>query len=182
MTGKVGSGKSLFLAAILGELPFYSGTLSVEGSKAYVEQEPVLFSDTIKSNILFGRRFNAAEYSRALSMSQLKADLELLPEREKTVVGEKGVTLSGGQRARLSLARAIYADADIYLLDDPLSAVDSKVAKKIFWQCIRPLSQIKTVVLVSHQLHYIEECDQIIFLEDGKINAKGTPEQLKIQM
>lgn len=79
MTGKVGSGKSLFLAAILGELPFYSGTLSVEGSIAYVEQEPVLFSDTIKSNILFGRSFNSAEYSRALSMSQLKADLELLP-------------------------------------------------------------------------------------------------------
>ena len=98
-------------------------------------------------------------------MSCLKADFEILPEKDQTVVGERGITLSGGQKARLILARALYTDADIYLLDDPISAVDAKVAKQIFRKCIRPLSEHKTVILVSHQLSYIEVCDEVMVLD-----------------
>ena len=90
-------------------------------------------------------------------------------------MGERGITLSGGQKARLTLARALYGDADIYLLDDPISAVDAKVAKKLFRKCIRPLSEEKTVILVSHQLSYIEECDEVLILSGGRIKEKGEP-------
>ena len=90
-------------------------------------------------------------------------------------MGERGITLSGGQKARLTLARALYEDADIYLLDDPISAVDAKVAKKLFRKCIRPLSEEKTVILVSHQLSYIEECDEVLILSGGRIKEKGAP-------
>ena len=90
-------------------------------------------------------------------------------------MGERGITLSGGQKARLTLARALYEDADIYLLDDPISAVDAKVAKKLFRKCIRPLSEEKTVILVSHQLNYIEECDEVLILSGGRIKEKGAP-------
>ena len=92
-------------------------------------------------------------------MSCLKNDFKVLADGDMTIVGEKGVTLSGGQKARLALARAIYGDADIYLLDDPISAVDARVAKKIFHNCIKPLGKSKIVILVTHQVNYIEECD-----------------------
>ena len=120
-----------------------------------MEQEPVIFSDTIQKNILFGRAYDEVQYDRAISLSCLKADLAILPEGENTIVGEKGITLSGGQKARLTLARALYGEADIYLLDDPISAVDSKVAKKLFHNCIKDLGRQKTVILVTHQISYI---------------------------
>ena len=91
------------------------------------------------------------------------------------MVGEKGITLSGGQKARLVLARALYGNADIYLFDDPLSAVDAKVAKKLFSKCIKPLSEQKTVILVSHQLNYIDQCDEVLILSGGSIKVTGTP-------
>ena len=115
-----------------------------------------MFSDTIHNNILFGRAFDEIQYDRAINLSCLKADLMIIPEGDKTMVGEKGITLSGGQKARLALARALYGEAEIYLLDDPISAVDSKVAKKIFHNCIRSLGSDKTVILVTHQISYIE--------------------------
>ena len=111
-------------------------------------------------------------------MSCLRADFKILPQKDKTMVGQKGVTLSGGQKARLILARAIYANSDIYLLDDPISAVDSKVAKQLFKKCIRHLSEEKIVILVSHQLSYIEECDEILIFQDGKIKSKGTRQEV----
>ena len=122
-------------------MPYSSGSLSVEGSIAYVEQEPILFSDTIKSNIIFGRKLNEVQYNKVVSLSCLIDDFQILPKKDQTLVGEKGITLSGGQKARLVLARALYGNADIYLLDDPLSAVDAKVAKKLFSKCIKPLSE-----------------------------------------
>ena len=112
-------------------------------------------------------------------MSCLIDDLEIMPEGEKTIVGEKGITLSGGQKARLSLARALYSDADIYLFDDPISAVDSKVARQVFDYCFKTLKKQKTVVLVTHQISFLFECDQVILLEDGKVLTKGTPSELK---
>lgn len=137
ITGKVGSGKSGLLGAILSELPFYSGKLAIEGTIAYVEQEPIVFSDTVKNNVIFGRNYNKLQYDKAIELSCMDSDLKLLEKGEETIVGEKGITLSGGQKARLALARAIYTQADIYLLDDPISAVDAKVAKIIFNDCIR---------------------------------------------
>jgi ATP-binding cassette subfamily C (CFTR/MRP) protein 4 len=140
ITGKVGSGKSGLLAAILGEVPYYSGKLEVRGSIAYVEQEPVIFSDTVKNNIIYGKPFNQRLYNEAIRISCLVSDLQLFQKGDQTMVGEKGITLSGGQKTRLSLARAIYADADIYIMDDPISAVDAKVAKEICEKCFKPLS------------------------------------------
>lgn len=155
IAGRVGSGKSGLIGAILREIPYYSGHIEVLGKIVYVEQEPVVFSDTIHKNILFGRAYDDAAYKRAIGLSCFENDLKILKEGENTIVGEKGITLSGGQKARLSLARALYGDADIYLLDDPISAVDSKVAKSIFQKCIRQLAKEKIVILVTHQISYI---------------------------
>ncbi len=112
-------------------------------------------------------------------MSCLKDDFNLLPEGDQTVVGERGTTLSGGQKARVSLARALYSDADIYLMDDPISAVDAKVAKQIFDKCLRPLGKSKTVLLVTHQIGYITECEEVIVMNDGAIQAAGDSASLK---
>lgn len=141
----------------------------MKGKVAYVEQQPAIFSDSIRNNILFGRQFKQEAYDRALKLSCFLADLKLQPQGEETIIGQKGTTLSGGQKARLTLARALYGEADIYLLDDPLSAVDSKVGKKIFKKCIKQLSQTKTVILVTHQIGYLHDCDQVIIVEDGAI-------------
>ena len=130
--------------------------MKVGGQIAYVEQEPIVFSDTIRKNILFGRKYDEEKYEHVVKSSCLKADFQILAEGDQTVVGEKGITLSGGQKARLALSRALYADGDIYLLDDPISAVDAKVAKKIFEGCLRPLSEKKTILLVTHQIGYVE--------------------------
>lgn len=113
-------------------MPYYSGTREVEGCIAYVEQEPVIFSDTLKNNITFGQEFNEPKYNRTIKMACLESDFRLLDKGDETLVGDKGVTLSGGQKARISLARAVYSGANIFLLDDPISAVDSQVAKLIF--------------------------------------------------
>ena len=145
-------------------MPYYSGQLQRRGSVAYVEQEPILFSDTIRNNITFGKPFDNNLYERVVTVSCLQSDFVILAAGDQTIVGEKGATLSGGQKARVALARALYANADIYLMDDPISAVDSRVAKKIFEKCLKPLSQIKTVLLVTHQLDYILRCGEAIIL------------------
>ena len=183
ITGKVGAGKSGLLGVMLEEIPYYSGEFASGGTLSYVEQEPVLFSATVKENILFGRDFDQELYSHALRDSCLVADLELLENGEDTVVGEKGITLSGGQKARLALARAIYCDADIYLLDDPISAVDSKVAKQIYERVILKLREKrKTVVLVTHQISYLLECDRVVIMEDGKIAHSDKPRRLRDEL
>ncbi len=125
----------------------------------------MIFSETIKNNILFGREFSADLYQRVIEQSCLISDFEILDKGDETLVGERGITLSGGQKARVSLARALYAEADIYLLDDPISAVDSKVARNIQEKCIKPLSKKKTVILVTHQISYLYECEKVIILE-----------------
>ncbi len=144
-----------------------------------MEQEPIIFSDTVKSNVIFGKQFDQQRYDSAVRMSCLKDDFNLLPEGDQTVVGERGTTLSGGQKARVSLARALYSDADIYLMDDPISAVDAKVAKQIFDKCLRPLGKSKTVLLVTHQIGYITECEEVIVMNDGAIQAAGDSASLK---
>ncbi|XP_016893938.1 multidrug resistance-associated protein 4-like isoform X2 [Cynoglossus semilaevis] len=177
--GPVGAGKSSLLCAILGELPVEKGTLRVTGKLTYASQQPWVFSGTIRSNILFGRELDPEKYERVLKACALKRDLELLPDGDLTLVGDRGVTLSGGQKARVNLARAVYEDADLYLLDDPLSAVDAEVGRHIFEQCICGLLKEKACVLVTHQLHYLNAADEILVLNEGYMVTKGTYTELQ---
>ena len=168
ITGPVGSGKTSLLMAILGELPTINGTVSVDGRIAYVPQLPWVFSGTIRDNILFGRPFDNGRYFEILDVCCLKTDLNSFPKEDLTEIGNRGVSLSGGQRVRVSLARALYSDADIYLLDDPLSAVDAKVGKYLFESCICGFLLEKTRVFVTHQLHLLAHIDNVILLSNGR--------------
>ena len=173
VTGPVGSGKSSVLMAILRELPTISGTVSINGRVAYVPQIPWVFSGTIRDNILFGRPFDNRRYFEVLDVCCMQADLNNFSKGDLTEIGHRGVSLSGGQRVRVSLARALYSDADIYLLDDPLSAVDAKVGKHLFENCICGFLSEKTRVLVTHQMHYLTNIDNVIVLNEGAIAIDG---------
>ena len=173
ITGPVGSGKSTLLSAIAGETSNASGTIDYQGSVSYLPQTAWVFSGTIKENILFGQPFEESKYERIIDVCALKEDFELLPDGDQTVVGERGEVLSGGQQARVSLARAVYAEGDIYLLDDPLSAVDFKVGQHIFNKCIKDLLGDKVVVFASHQQQHMENADQVIVLYKGRVLDKG---------
>uniref|UniRef100_A0A3P9DJC3 Multidrug resistance-associated protein 4 n=1 Tax=Maylandia zebra TaxID=106582 RepID=A0A3P9DJC3_9CICH len=170
--GPVGAGKSSLLSAILGELPRDTGTLKVKGQLTYASQQPWVFPGTIRSNILFGRELNPKKYEQVLRACALKKDLEMFPDGDLTLIGDRGATLSGGQKARVNLARAVYEDADIYLLDDPLSAVDAEVGKHLFDKCICGLLKNKCRILVTHQLQHLREVDQILVLKEVCTPAK----------
>lgn len=177
--GPVGSGKSSLLQAILKELPLSSGSVDVNGIISYCSQEPWLFSGTVRQNILFGRQMNKERYKTVIHKCALAKDFKLFPHGDRTLVGERGISLSGGQKARINLARAVYKKADIYLLDDPLSAVDTHVGKQLFESCISNYLCDKTCILVTHQLQYLKKVDQIIILNNGVIEAEGSYEELK---
>ena len=173
--GKIGSGKTTLLFSLLKELPMSSGTLTFSGKVAYVEQEPIIFSGTVRDNITFGKDYNESLYREVIRVCNLESDLTMFSHGDLTLIGERGVTLSGGQKARISLARAVYSESDIYLLDDPFSAVDSKVAKDMFKNGLRGgLMKNKTIVLVTHHIHFAKESDYIVVLDGGKIQAQGT--------
>ncbi|NWH79683.1 MRP4 protein, partial [Piaya cayana] len=174
--GPVGAGKSSLLSAVLGELPKDKGLINVNGRIAYVSQQPWVFSGTVRSNILFDKEYEKEKYEKVLKVCALKKDLELLADGDLTVIGDRGATLSGGQKARVNLARlvAVYQDADIYLLDDPLSAVDAEVGRHLFEKCICQALHQKISVLVTHQLQYLRAANQILILKDGKMVGKGT--------
>ena len=177
--GVVGAGKSTLLQAIIKELPYCQGKMEVKGKVSYFEQEAVIFSQTIKENVLFGRDFDQIRYEEVIKASCLLHDFQLFEDGENTLVGQKGLTLSGGQKARVSLARMLYGEADIYVLDDPLSAVDAKVARNIFQNVFVGLLRGKTILLSTHQVHFLHHCDYIIALERGRISAFDKPEKLK---
>ncbi|KAL5284865.1 ABCC4.2 family protein [Megaselia abdita] len=177
--GEVGAGKSSIIQSILGELSAESGTIDVEGSISYASQEPWIFTGTIRQNILFGLPYDRKRYSDVVTTCALERDFELLTHRDHTIVGERGVSLSGGQKARISLARSVYRQADIYLLDDPLSAVDTHVGKHLFEQCMRGYLKDKIVLLVTHQLQFLQQADQIVILDKGKIVDIGTYDALR---
>ncbi|GFN81907.1 multidrug resistance-associated protein 4 [Plakobranchus ocellatus] len=176
--GPVGSGKSSLLMSILGELPPQSGTVRAHGKIAYVSQHPWVFSGSVRQNIVFGAQFDKARYDKIIRISALSRDLSILPKGDATLIGDRGITLSGGQRARVSLARALYMDADIYLLDDPLSAVDTAVGKHIFDKCIVKYLREKPRILVTHQVQLLPVADNIIILTEGKIVSQGTYTEL----
>ncbi|XP_038615214.1 multidrug resistance-associated protein 4 isoform X2 [Tachyglossus aculeatus] len=172
--GPVGAGKSSLLSAVLGELPKCQGLVNVRGRIAYVSQQPWVFAGTVRSNILFGKNYEKERYEKVIKACALKKDLQLLEDGDLTVIGDRGTTLSGGQKARVNLARAVYQDADIYLLDDPLSAVDAEVSRHLFEQCICQTLHQKVVILVTHQLQYLKAASQILILNEGQVVGKGT--------
>ncbi|KAL0112749.1 hypothetical protein PUN28_012191 [Cardiocondyla obscurior] len=179
IVGQVGSGKSSLLQAILQELPLTSGTIESDGRINYVSQQPWIFASSVRQNILFGQTMDKSRYNEVIRVCQMESDIDSFLHGDHTIVGERGINLSGGQRARINLARAIYKDADIYLLDDPLSAVDSHVSRRLVDKCICGYLKGKTRILVTHQLQYLQLADQIIVMSDGRIEQKGTFDQLQ---
>ncbi|XP_011185639.2 probable multidrug resistance-associated protein lethal(2)03659 [Zeugodacus cucurbitae] len=177
--GPVGSGKSSLIQAILGELPAESGSINVHGTFSYAAQEPWLFTGTVRQNILFGLPMDKNRYRTVVKKCALERDFELLPFGDKTIVGERGTSLSGGQKARISLARAVYRKSDVYLLDDPLSAVDTHVGRHLFDQCMRGFLREDIVLLVTHQLQFLEQADVIVIMDKGKVSAVGTYESMR---
>ncbi|KAJ0001946.1 hypothetical protein NQD34_001742 [Periophthalmus magnuspinnatus] len=171
--GNVGSGKSSLIAAILEQMYLQQGSVAASGIFAYVAQQAWIFHGTVQENILMGERFEQHKYEKVLDVCSLRADLKILPYGDQTEIGERGLNLSGGQKQRISLARAVYSNRDIVLLDDPLSAVDAHVGKHIFEECIKKELHGKSVILITHQLQYLEFCDSILLLEDGEIVESG---------
>ncbi|KAK3753079.1 hypothetical protein QZH41_019291, partial [Actinostola sp. cb2023] len=179
ITGPVGSAKTSLLMAIQGEIPLSTGTLSVQGKKAYVSQIPWIFSGSIRDNIVFGKTYDEVRYQRILDVCELQEDIKRFPKGDLSMIGQRGIMLSGGQRARVSLARAVYSDADIFLLDDPLSAVDAKVGQRIFDKCICGELSGRLRVLVTHQLQYLHGANCIVVMKDGYVDFQGSYKELK---
>ncbi|KAF9666511.1 hypothetical protein SADUNF_Sadunf16G0236700 [Salix dunnii] len=171
--GTVGSGKSSLLSCILGELHKISGTLKLCGTKAYVAQSAWIQSGKIEENILFGKEMDRERYERILEACSLNKDLEIMPFGDQTVIGERGINLSGGQKQRTQIARALYQDADIYLFDDPFSAVDAHTGSHLFKEVILGLLSSKTVIYVTHQVEYLPAADLILVMKDGRIAQAG---------
>ena len=169
ITGPVGSGKTSLLMTILGEIPISSGKMSCTGKMAFVSQTPWVYSGTVRDNIVFGKEFHEQTYNKVIEVCDLAKDIASFTKRDLTEIGQRGVILSGGQRARVSLARAIYSDADIYLLDDPLSAVDARVGKHLFDRCIKEFLDGRMRILVTHQLQFLKETDSIVIIRSGSV-------------
>lgn len=180
VVGQVGSGKSSLVSALLGEMNKLEGTVNFRGSTAYVPQEAWIQNATLMNNILFGKPFIQKKYQKVIEACALVPDLDMLPGRDHTEIGEKGINISGGQKQRVSLARAVYSNSNVYLLDDPLSAVDSHVGKHIFDRVIGPkgLLKNKTRVLVTHGVHWLPMVDVVVVMVNGKITETGSYDQL----
>ena len=174
VVGGVGSGKSSLLSCILGgELCVSAGAVARSGKFAYVAQTPWVFPGTVRENIVFGSAYNEFWYAKTVEVCQLAADFMMFPEGDLSLIGEHGSTVSGGQRTRIALARAVYSQADIYLLDDPFSALDARVADSIFNECLRGLLAGRIVFLATHNLRFLSEADYVVRLHLGTVVAKG---------
>ncbi|XP_062590611.1 multidrug resistance-associated protein 1-like isoform X1 [Saccostrea cucullata] len=180
VVGQVGSGKSSLISALLGEMNKLEGSVNFRGTTAYVPQEAWIQNATLMNNILFGKPYIQKKYQKVIEACALVPDLDMLPGRDHTEIGEKGINISGGQKQRVSLARAVYSNSNVYLLDDPLSAVDSHVGKHIFDRVIGPkgLLKNKTRVLVTHGVHWLPMVDMVVVMVNGKITETGNYEQL----
>jgi len=154
-------------------------SIEINGSVAYAAQKPWIVNATIKENILFYNEWNEHKYKEAVRTSCLQSDLKMLIKQDETEIGEKGVNLSGGQKARVALARAIYANSDIYLLDDPLSAVDAHVGKFILQECLTGLLREKTRILVTHKIESLKYVDYIYIFKAGEIVVEGNYNEVK---
>ncbi|KAE8214065.1 hypothetical protein CF327_g2493 [Tilletia walkeri] len=174
IVGRIGSGKSSILSALAGEMRKQNGTVSFGGTVAYAAQHSWIQNLTFKQNVLFGQAEDEERYQRVIENCALEHDIELLPQGDQTEIGEQGVNLSGGQKARVSLARAAYYDADIVLLDDPLSSSDPLVGRHLMHKCIMGFMSGKTRLLVTHQLWALPLVDRIIVVDNGRIVEQGT--------
>eukprot|EP00742_Colponemidia_sp_Colp-10_P009368 GILJ01010209.1.p1 GENE.GILJ01010209.1~~GILJ01010209.1.p1 ORF type:complete len:1421 (-),score=210.50 GILJ01010209.1:229-4491(-) len=179
VVGKVGSGKSSLLLALLGEIRKLQGAVTTPLNVAFTSQQAWLRNESARDNILFCRPFEKARYELAVRSCCLEQDFAAWSQKDDTEIGEQGVSLSGGQKQRLALARAVYANADCYLLDEPLAAVDAHVGKLLFHECITNALSGSTRIMVTHQLQFIPQADYIVVCEEGRIAHQGTYEQLK---
>ncbi|XP_045792714.1 ABC transporter C family member 8-like [Trifolium pratense] len=178
--GPVGAGKSSLLYAILGEILKTTGTVNIGGTLAFVSQSSWIQSGTVQDNILFGKPMDKTRYEKAIKACDLDKDINDFSHGDLTEIGQRGINLSGGQKQRIQLARAVYNDADIYLLDDPFSAVDAHTASILFNDCVMTSLREKTVVLVTHQLEFLSEVDNILVMEGGKVIQSGSYENILI--
>ncbi|XP_077481408.1 ATP-binding cassette sub-family C member 12-like isoform X2 [Stigmatopora argus] len=171
--GNVGSGKTSLISSLLEQMHLLQGSVTADGTFAYVSQQAWIFHGTVQENILLGNPMDRDKYENVLDACSLRADLRILPHADQTEIGERGLNLSGGQKQRISLARAVYSNREIFLLDDPLSALDAHVGKHIFEECIKRRLRGKSIILVTHQLQYLEFCDNILLLENGQVLESG---------
>lgn len=176
IVGQVGSGKTSLISALLGEMEKLTGDVNVDGSLAYVSQQAWIQNATLKENIIFGRTLNNELYEKVINACALAQDLAMLPGGDQTEIGEKGINLSGGQKQRVALARAVYSQADVYLFDDPLSAVDSHVGKHIFDNVLGESGMLKgkTRLLVTHAVVFLPKVDEIYVMVNGEITESGS--------
>ena len=185
IVGEVGCGKSSLLQAIINSLillnPKECDGIHINGKVGYASQIPWIQNETIRNNILFSKPFDEEKYNRVLSLCQLQEDLETFEGKDLTEIGEKGINLSGGQKVRISLARTIYNEPDIYLFDDPISALDANVGKKIMKNCIVKYLKGKTRVVVTHALSYLKYMDRIIYMKQGRIDWTGNYDEVQNQ-
>ncbi|KZO97808.1 hypothetical protein CALVIDRAFT_513006 [Calocera viscosa TUFC12733] len=176
VVGRVGSGKSSLAAAVLGEMLKTEGSVTIHGTVAYAPQQPWIMGGTVRENITFGHRYEHAFYEETIEACGLREDLAILPEGDLTAVGERGVSLSGGQKARISLARAVYSRADIFILDDPLSAVDAHVGRHIFDHVMGPHGLLagKARLLITNAIPFVQQSDDILMIRNGVIIERGS--------
>jgi ABC-type multidrug transport system fused ATPase/permease subunit len=174
IVGPVGSGKTSLLRSIAGSMMRISGKGVVAGEISYATQQPWIKTGTVQENIVFHNDMVTEKLNNAIQCCSLATDLQQLRDGLDTQLGEEGVNLSGGQKARLQLARTIYSNADVCLLDDPLAALDSHVSAQVFNNAIKGALKSKTVLLVTHQLYILPEVDEVIVMESGRIVEKGT--------
>lgn len=184
--GEVGSGKSSLLQAILNNMIVKdkvddSNRIHVNGKISYVAQIPWIQNDTLRNNIVFFNGYNEDKYNNIVNFCELKQDIESLMGKDLTEIGEKGINLSGGQKVRVSIARALYTDSDIYMFDDPLSALDAHVGGKIFDQVIKGYLEGKTRIIVTHALQYLNKVEKIIYMSKGTIMWTGSYNELIVQ-
>lgn len=178
IVGTVGSGKSSLLSSVLGEMHKISGQVRVCGTTAYVAQTAWIQNGTIQENILFGLPMNTQRYREVIRVCSLEKDLEMMEFGDQTEIGERGINLSGGQKQRIQLARAVYQDCDVYLLDDVFSAVDAHTGSELFKECVRGALKNKTILLVTHQVDFLHNADLILVMRDGMIVQSGKYDNL----
>ncbi|RWR88757.1 ABC transporter C family member 2-like protein [Cinnamomum micranthum f. kanehirae] len=179
IVGSTGEGKTSLISAMLGELPPMEDTsVIIRGTVAYVPQVSWIFNATVRGNILFGSSFQSTRYEKAIKVTALEHDFELLPGGDLTEIGERGVNISGGQKQRVSMARAVYSNSDVYIFDDPLSALDAHVGRQVFEKCIKDELRGRTRILVTNQLHFLPQVDRIVLVHEGMVKEEGTFEEL----
>ena len=176
--GTVGCGKSSFLSALAGDMRVTEGNVRMSTTRAFCPQYAWIQNASVRNNILFGKEYDESWYNQVVDACALAPDLDILPSGDQTEIGERGITVSGGQKQRLNIARAIYFNAELVLMDDPLSAVDAHVGRHIMDKAICGLLKDRCRILATHQLHVLNRCDRIVVLDEGRIHAVDTFENL----